>query len=876
MRVYRLVLRALPREMRERFGAEMEMVFRERLSASSSVFRRAGVWFRGVGDVVVHGLAVRWGHSFSHAETRRRGGGWLQDVRFAVRGLVRAPGFAAVAITTLALGIGANTAVFSVVNALLLRPLPYAEPERLVSVWPEAGFNVTMLKRVAEGAPALESLTGVSLWTLSVTGDGEPEEISALFVTVNHFDVLGVRPFLGRTFVAEEGEPGRDDVAVLSHAFWQTRYGGDLGIIGRRIGLASPTHATHEVIGVMVPEHRAVLGAPSAWVPMTQPTGSTLATDNTWWVNGHIGRLARGATREQAQTQVRALAPALRAEVPSLIKEEDVNTASVQPLREEAVGGLRGALLVLLGAVGLVLLMACVNVANLLLARGEARRRELALRRALGAGRARLLRQLLTEALVLAVLGGVTGVVTAKLLLRLVLNAAPPDIHDLASVRIDVPVLLFALTVSCGAALIFGAAPAARAGRIDALNVARQGTKGAVGSAGSLGSVLVAVEVALAVILVVGSGLMLRTLSKLHAVDPGFAAEGVLVVRPGAPAARYPDGPAYHRFYAEVLERIRAVPQVALAGGINHRPVTSDNWNFPLYLEDHPVPPGASPPSHNFRVVTRDYFETLRIPLLGGRTFTDLDRTGAPGAAVVNRAFAERYWPREDAVGKELRIFSPTMTPYQIVGVVADVHQHALNEPPRPEVYVPHAQIPWEVALWIVVRARDGDVRSLAPLVRAAVRSVDAESVLAQMEPLEAVIGRSAATTRFFTLALGFFGALALVLGAVGVYGVMSYTVARRLPEFGVRLALGAQSRDVLASALARGALPVVLGVATGSIGAFFATRLMDSLLFGVSAQDPITFAGVALLLSLTALVALLVPAWRATRADATALLRQE
>ena len=885
-RAYRLLLRAFPVDFRARFGADMEALFAARLAESRSSLRaRTVVWARALGDVLRHApaerlSALRHGRNSPWLRQRRRSHTeqFLRDVRVGARSLARAPGFTSVAVLTLALGIGANTAVFSVVHALLLRPLPYAEPDRLVSVWPGRTFNTTMIGRVAEGVPALESLAGISSWTMTLVDEGaEPIEVEAAFVSANYFDLLGARPLIGRTFAPEESAPGRSGVAVLSHDFWQTRYGGDPAIVGKNIRLASEGHDAHLVIGVMPRGHRAIGGDPVAWVPIVEQPGQTLIADPTWWINYRVGRLGRGATVENVETQLRRIAPVLRAEAPSIISEDDIRNPTAAPLREEAVGSIRLALLVLTGAVGLVLLIACVNVANLLLARGESRVHEVHVRRALGATRGRVVRQLLTESLLLSITGSLAGLLLSWVLLRVIVAQAPPGFPAMESVGIGTPVLLFALTISLAAALVFGALPALRAGGAAAREIVRDGSKGAIGvrAGNRLSTGLVSLEVALAIVLVMGSGLMLRTVQNLYDVDPGFRAEGALVLRPSPLRARYPDAPAFHHFYDDLLQRIESLPGVESAAGIQLLPVTTSNWSFPLYVQGSDVPRGASPPNHNFRIVTPGYFETMRIPLLLGRAFDSTDR-GDARSVVVNSAFAERYWPGEDPIGRQVRVFSPAGEPRTVVGVVGDVRQFALHREPEPELYVPNTQWTWKVSLWIIARARNGDASSIAPAIRDVVWTQDAETPISQLEPLTNVVGRSAGTARFLAVLLIAFGGLALLLGAIGVYGVTAFTIARRLPEYGVRLALGANARDVLLSALGRGLLPVVIGVLLGWAGAFASTRLLRNLLFEVSPHDPVTFAAVTGLLGLVGLGALLVPAWRATRVDPISVLRRE
>jgi len=880
--LYRVLLRLLPREFRDRFGADMQQVFAARLREADSAGGRVRVWVHGAGDVLLHGLAER--RARRHERPTERStyvDSLLQDLRLGVRSLLRSPGFALAALITLALGLGATTAVFSVVNALLLRPLPYAAPERLVAVWPEANFNKTMVARVASGVPALESLSGISIWTMTVTGDGgEPAEVEVALVSASHFDVLGVAAARGRTFAPEEGARGRAGVVVLTHDFWMTRYGGDASVLGRSIRLAGADYDERTVIGIMAEGFRPVVNRDLAgWVVLEEPEATTFAGDNTWYVNWRVGRLAAGATLEQATAQLRVVAGSLYADDPGMITEEDVRLASIDPLRDNLVGPLGDTLWLLLGAVALVLLIACANVANLLLARGEHRLRELALRRALGARRGRVARQLLTEAAVLGLAGGGAGVMLAYGLLRIIALGAPPELPHASAITIDARVLLFAFAAALLAALAFGAAPVLRARGAAAADALRQGTRSAAGVRirPGISSGLVALEIALAVLLVIGSGLMLRTLQQLHHVHPGLDARGVLVLRPAPPDWRYPDAAAMTRFYADVLTRIRALPGVESAAGIQLLPVTPGNWSFPAFPEGHHVPDGGAAPSINFRVVTPGWFETLRIPLLRGRSLEPADRADAPRVAVINRTMAEQFWPGQNPIGRTVRSFSPTASPYTIVGVVGDVHQRALDQPPRPEWYVPQEQLAWEASLFLAVRFRDPDnVIRHAAAIRDAVWSVDRDAPVSGIESLDNVIGRSAATTRFLTFLLVFFAALALTLGAVGVFGVTAWTVARRAPEFGVRLALGASRRHVLATAVLRGITPIAIGLGAGLSAAILATRLLESLLFGVRPADPLTFIAVALLLALVATAALVAPAWRATRIDPLAVLRSD
>jgi putative ABC transport system permease protein len=885
LRLYRVALRVLPAAFRARWGADMEQVFDARMKeAGDNVASKSVTFVRSVADVLVHGGAVRSGVMTEGFGMSNGGGGWsagsvAHDLGQAMRSFRRAPGFAGLAIGTLALGLGATTAMFTVLNSLLLQPLPYADPDRLVAVWPEQNFNTAMVRRVAESVPALESISGVSIWTMVIAGDGaDPEEVTVALVSASHFDVLGVRAALGRTFTADEGWKGSGDVAILSHELWMRRYGGDPEIIGRRIPLAGAEHGMRTVIGVLPQGHLPVVPAqdPVAWVPLEDTPGLSVAGDSTFYVNWRIARLAAGASTEQAVAQLQGMAAALTSELPNFVQEEDIAAITVEPLRENRVGSMSGILWLMLGAVSLVLLIACANVANLLLARGEMRVRELAVRRALGARSARIVRQLLTEALVLAVAGGVLGVLIARGLLRVIVASLPPSFPDPASIAIDPWVIGFAAGVSVLCAVVFGIAPALRASGATATEALRQGSRGAVGmrSGRGMSNVLVGLEVALAVLLVTGATLMLRTLQQLNDIDPGFRSAGLLVVRPAPPGARYDDAIAMQQFQARVIEQLNALPFVESTASIQLLPVTSENWRFPVRPDGVDIAEGEAPPSVNFRVVTPGYFETMGIPRLDGRSIEMSDRMDAQHVAVINRTMAERFWPGADPIGRTIRTFN--LPPWFVVGVVDDVKQRSLATPPVEEMYVPHEQLEWLVPMFMVVRVRGDDPMSAAPAIRDAIRAVEPETAISSLETYDAVLGRSAGMTRFLTLLLGSFAGLALALGAVGVYGVTAFTTARRIPEFGVRLALGASRRSVLETALFSSMRPVVGGVFVGCLAAAAGAGVIRSQLFGVQPRDPVTFVAVPLLLGLVGVAAILVPAWRAARLDPVTVLRTE
>jgi putative ABC transport system permease protein len=801
----------------------------------------------------------------------------LHELRLAVRRLRSDPGFTVVALGTLALGIGATVAMFTVVDAVMLRPLPYPRPDRLVEVLPGENANIALDDALARGTPALQSTSGLSIWSLTLTGEGEPAAVSTQFVDAGFFNVVGVRPLLGRPFRPEERDPDRSDVVILSYGMWQRRFGGDPAVIGKRLHLDGSGHQYRTVVGVMPRGFTAPLvpRGPQieAWAPLSVAPGRSIATDSTWYVNSVIGRLRPGATVEGAAQQVRATMAGLHSEYPGIIDAGSVRAAGATGLLDSMVGDVRTPLWILLSAVGLVLLLACVNLANLLLARGDRHRQELAVRAALGAGRGRLIRQQLVESAALALLGGAAGFVVARVILALLRVRRISDLPRSGDLGLDVRVLAFALAVSVLCIIGFGLLPAVRGTSGDLRGALGAGARspGRTVSGRRLGSALVALEVALAMVLVTGAGLLLSSLRSLHAVNPGLDVRDVLAVQLEPPAEAY-KGQRAVVFYDELLQRLAAVPGVRRIGAIQLLPFTRNNWAFP-YLAQGQTPKADEPlPDANFRVVTPGYFRAVGQPLLAGRDVQASDGADALAVCLINRTMAEHLWPGESALGKEIKLFGDQ--PLRVVGVVGDVHQQALSEAPRRELYVPLAQFP--VASMVVMLRTAVQPASIAGAVRDAIHQVGADVPISDLRPLRDVLEESLARERFFAGVLGFFGVLALALGAVGVYGVMAYQIGARRGEYGVRLALGATHGAIVRGALASGLVSLAIGVALGLAGAFAATRLLSSLLYGVGAMDPPTVAGAALVLGSIAMAAVWIPARRVARIHPAQVLRSD
>ncbi|MGD8279509.1 MAG: ABC transporter permease [Gemmatimonadota bacterium] len=799
--------------------------------------------------------------------------GFIRDVRMGLRRLRRSPGYTVVAVMTLALGIGASVAMFTVLNAVLLRPLPYPSADRLVRLWPSENYNITLSREVGTSLRSVQSFTGLSNWGLVLAGAGEPEVLNTAVVDAGYFDTFGVRPELGRAFLADETDPSTSGVVILSHALWERRFGGDPSVIGRTIRLSGYDHETREVIGVMPASHQTPQREADAWIPLHVRAGHTVVSDSSWYVNVVVARLAPGATVAGANAELRALAVRLREESPGRLDEETVRTASVVTLRDSEVGDVRGLLWTLLAAVGLVLLIACANLANLVLARAAGHRRELAVRTALGAGRARLVRQQVAEGAILAAVGAGSGLLLARGLLALARVSEASGLPLAGRLPVDGRVVAFTVAASVGALILFGLFPALRATgsglRSDVRNWTRGGSRDR--QSHRLNRLLVTAEIALATMLATGAGLVLASFVTLRSVDPGIDPSDVLAVEVQPQADRYGDERAV-QYYSELTARLAALPGVEAVGGVQLLPFTYDNWAFPYLAEGQTAQPDVPLPSANFRIVTGDYFGAVDQPLLEGRVFTAADRAGTEHVIAINRTLADELWPGASPIGKQLAVFGSMEM--RVVGVVGDVRQHALDREPRPEMYVPFAQ--WGRNAQMVFMLEGNRLGGLGPEIRQVVRSIDPDVPITTLRPLSDVLGQSLDQRRFVMAVMATFGLLALLLGAVGVYGVMSNLVGARIPDFGVRLALGARPGSVLLSALSSGMLPAGAGMVLGIIGAITVSGVLRGLLFGIGPLDPRTYITVAVVLFTVATLASWIPARRAARSDPLSVLRTD
>ncbi len=804
----------------------------------------------------------------------------LGNIRYAFRTLLRSPGFALVAVLTLALGIGANTAIFSVVNAVLLRPLPYAASERLVTVthfYPsinnlEAGAAVPTYRDLKAQTRLFSDVAVQSGWGVNLTGQGQPQRLNGSRVTPDFFATYGVPAALGRAIQPPAaGTAPRENEVVLSHSLWQSVFGGDPGVVGRTVQLNGEAYS---VIGVMPRDFRNVfnpdidLYAPLVFEP-------ELFTARTSEFLSLTARLQPGVTVEAAERAITNFAERLKKENPGEYPPDW--TLKLRSLGEQASGQLRPALLVLLGAVGFVLLIACGNVANLLLARAAARRKEVAIRSALGARGGDLARQFLVESMVLSLAGALLGLALAFGGLRLLAALKPEDLIWVESIPIDAAVLVFTCALALLTGLVFGSVPMMQSLRGSLQSALREG--GRSGGPDRRGSatrrVLVVTQVALALMLLTGAGLLIRSFARLQQVDPGFDPRGVVTMNLALPEAKYTSDTARIAFFDALLPRLATIPGVQAAGATSSVPLAG-GWNRSFTVEGITVPEGETGPYGNFRTVYPGFFAALRIPLVRGRAFTDADRAGAPRVAIVDQAMAKAYWPGKDPIGKRIALDGTDDAPnwVEVVGVVGHTRQDGIDSEGRAQLYVPFRQMAIP-ALTLTLRGA-GDPTRLVSAVRAAVREVDPEQPISRVQTMEELVNRNLGPRRFSMALLGLFAALALVLAGVGIYGVMSFDVARRSQEIGVRMALGAEASGVLRLVLSQGLRLTAVGVVIGVIGSLLLTRLINSQLYGVGSADPVTMISVVVILVSVSALASLIPARRATRVDPIVAMRAD
>lgn len=813
---------------------------------------------------------------------------YWQDLRYGARMLLRNPAVSVVAVVTLALGIGANTATFSIVNAVMLRPLPYQNPDRLVSLWtnvPEHGRRPITPGNFVDWKnqnTIFEDMAAFSSSTVTLTGDGEPVQMMGANTSAGYFAVVGVEPMIGRSFLPEEYQPGKNQVVILGNAFWRSHYGGDRTIINKTITLDGRSFT---VTGVMPPgiyplwpttEGRISFDESHQqfWLPMAY--NSRWAANRTAHALGVVGRLKAGITFAQAQAEMNTIGARLEQEH----AENKGERIIVNPFVNEVVGDVRPALLTLLGAVGLVLLIACANIAGLLLAQHAARSKEIAIRAAMGAGRARLVRQFFIEALLLSVVGSAAGIALAEFGMGALLKSIPTNIPRLDQVQLDWRVLAFTLSLSLVTCLLFGIGPAWQAAKPDLQPTLQHGVRtSGPGTGQRFRQLLVVFQVSMAVMLVIGAGLLIKSFWRLRQVDPGFTSNNVL-------SAHVTLGPQYHKalktndFYNQLIERISVLPDVdAVAIAYDH-PLES-NMVDDFKIEGRTESESGRPASANFQPVSWDYFRTVGMTIISGRPFTQQDDQDHPGVAIVNEAFARQYLPQGKALGQRIQPVQPAriwnneqLTSFEVVGIVRNVKSAGWNAESEPTYYLPTTQAPFQ-AMTILVRTRN-DPAMLVSALRNAVQTIDPTQPVTNIRTLDQLVSDSIAQPRLNMLLMGLFGGLALILAAVGIYGLLSYAVTERTREIGTRMALGAQVPDVTKLVLKQGMTLALIGEVIGLVGAFALTRVIRGLLFGVAPTDAMTFIAVAAVLTSVALLACYFPARRAAKVDPLVALRHQ
>ena len=802
----------------------------------------------------------------------------VSDVRYAVRNLLRRPGFTIIAVITLALGIGANTAIFSAINALLLNPLPFPELDRIVAVWDKQPAHGVVHNEVAFAnfldlkaqSKSFEQLALYRWWSPNLTGIESPERIQGFLVTANYFDALGVKPIMGRTFVAEENQPGKDAVAIITYSLWQRRFGGDPDILNKTITINT---IVRKVVGVM-PEHFNFPKGGEVYAPIAMtPELMKSRGSHSFYI---IGRLNRGTSIASAQADIDSIMARLAQQYP------ETNTgwgATAFPLVADTVHTYDTPLWIMMGAVGFVLLIACANVANLMLARASGRQKEIALRTALGASRWRIVRQLLTESVIVALVGGALGVLIGFWGINALRAGDPGEASKFApgwyQLGINAPVLFFTLALSLVSGIVFGLAPALQASKTNLNDSLKEGGRQTGGSSHRLRSSLVVFEFALSLVLLVGAGLLARSFLSLLKTDPGFNPDHVLTMNLTLPMLKYKEEAQRAAFYSDLVQRVKTFPGVESAAVVNYLPLGGSNSSDSYLVEGEPEPPPGQENDGRYRVASPDYFRTMQISIVRGRGFTDQDKAGATPVVMVNEAFVRKHWPNQDPIGKRIRFYGPLeRAPWmEVIGVIADV-KHELNLPVTPEYYLPYAQDAWPGM--VLVAKTSVEPASLAGALRRQVWSIDKDQPVFDVKTMQEVRSTSVAVYSFSSVMLGIFAFVALLLASIGIYGVMAFAVAQRTQEIGIRIALGARNVDVLKLVVTHGMKLALIGMLVGLGGSWALTRFMEKLLVGVQATDVLTFSLVSVCLLIAAFVACYVPARRATRVDPLVALRYE